>query len=170
MEFNSIIYNDCSDFEIAKDYVLFHLKNNDEIFIKNFMQILKQLNLRYSTKNGNLIFKDGTSAKFPIELSLKNSLGELQRAEIIKKLNHHKFSYEVRIDGQYEHKRLLFFIYKVDIDSIVFTFGFTKINNNNNSDQTDNTAIKTDSIYSIVHSSYNERLKWIGDDNNEYKF
>jgi uncharacterized FlgJ-related protein len=153
MEFNSIIYNDCSDFEIAKDYVLFHLKNNDEIFIKNFMQILKQLNLRYSTKNGNLIFKDGTSAKFPIELSLKNSLGELQRAEIIKKLNHH-----------------IFFIYKVDIDSIVFTFGFTKINNNNNSDQTDNTAIKTDSIYSIVHSSYNERLKWIGDDNNEYKF
>lgn len=170
MNFNSIIYTDCPNFVIAKDYIEEFLKKNNKIFIENFLQILKHLKTMYTIKEGALIYENGDKATYPIELSLKNIHGGLQRAKIVKKLDYHNHSFEVRVDTQYTHQRLIFFISKDIDETIIFTFGFTKIDGCEKTDKTDEIAIKTDEIYVKVHSSNEEKLLWIGDVQNEYKF
>lgn len=170
MEFKSIIYNDCNELIIAKDYLADYIKKHDKRVINNFLQIIKHLDAIYTIEGKELVNTDGSTVKYPIELSLKSALGKLQRAEIVKKLKQHECSYEVRIDSEYEHQRLIFFAFDSLTKSLIFTYGYTKINGNNKTDLTDLAASKTDIVSKMVHESDENMVLWIGDEQNEYKF
>ena len=95
---------------------------------------------------------------------------------LIKRLNHHEYTYEIRIDSSEYHHRLLFFtaeLKKVEIQNAplfyIVTFGFTKTINNASSDRTDELASSSDYIKKDLESNNNcleAYQKWLGDDLN----
>lgn len=95
---------------------------------------------------------------------------------LIKRLNKHKYTYEIRIDSSEYHHRLLFFtaeLKKVEIQNApmfyVITFGFTKVTNNAATDRTDELASSSDYIKNDLESNNNCLVafqKWLGDDFN----
>lgn len=149
--------------ELAKDFIENTL-SADRTMMDNFLQIKTHIESRLSCKENILINKDGTSFSQPYELSLRNRLGMLQKAEIIKKLNRHESSYEIRIDSAHEHYRIVFFV-NDDICSFVFTFGFTKYNFDSSSDTTDCCAFYTDLISKDFISGDSD--KWFSEERGE---
>lgn len=130
--------------ELAKHYIARYISKS-EIMMDNFLQIMAVIQNRFDCKDDKLINKDGSQFREPYEISLKDALGCIKRAEIIKKLNKHEHSYEIRIDNAYEHVRIVFFVNDLII-RCVFTFGFTKTKSDINSDKTDFCAFYTDCI------------------------
>ncbi|MEI4283632.1 hypothetical protein WKV52_10145 [Tetragenococcus halophilus] len=112
---------------------------------------------------------DGSVAKLPIELSLKNRMGALQRSEIVKVLNNHFYSFEIRMDDSYEHQRIIFFVYDKTFQSIIMTYGFTKQNGIKITDTTNFAGNKTDFIRNDVYINDNEEL-WRGDEEHAIKY
>ena len=146
-----------NELELAKNYIERYI-SEDQIMMDNFLQIMAVIQNRFYCKDDKLINKDGSKFKEPYEISLKDAFGNLKRAEIIKKLNKHEHSYEIRIDYAYEHSRVVFFVNDL-IVRCVFTFGFTKTKSDMNSDKTDLCASHTDIIaadFKIGNSS-----KWL---------
>lgn len=170
MEFRSIIYCDKNEFKITKDFLAEFVKGNEERVVDNFLQILKHLDVMCDSKKSNLLNKDGSPTKNPIEISVISVLGQIERAEIVKKLHFYQNTFEIRVDSKYQHQRILFFAHNTQVNSIVLTFGFTKIDGNPDTDITNSAAEKTEEIYRKVHSSNEESLLWIGDEQNEYRY
>lgn len=121
----------------------------DEYFAKNFAQILKHLKA-LKAKRTTLCCSDGETLTLPLEINLPNRMGINQRAEIVKDLSKHNFSYEMRIDDAYSHCRIVFFVHQVDEDSTTLSFGFTKTKSDKKSDKTDIAASETDVICRYV--------------------
>lgn len=140
--------NPNDDLELAKEYVV-RVLLKDEYFARNFAQILKHLKA-LTAKRTVLRCSDGEDLKLPLVINLPNRMGINQRAEIVKDLSKHNFSYEMRIDDAFSHCRIIFFVHQVDEDSTTLSFGFTKIKNDKKSDKTDIAASETDIICSDV--------------------
>ncbi|NRR75038.1 hypothetical protein HRD57_03330 [Tetragenococcus halophilus] len=160
MEIQSIVNDTLCNLLIASDYIENYLLEDPHL-ANNFVQIIKNLKNRFIIKNNKLCNSDGSVAKLPIELSLKNRMGALQRSEIVKVLNNHFYSFEIRMDDSYEHQRIIFFVYDKTFQSIIMTYGFTKQNGIKITDTTNFAGNKTDFIRNDVYINDNEEL-WRG--------
>ncbi|WP_142433909.1 hypothetical protein [Enterococcus faecium] len=162
MDIKWLVQQNDSNLELAIKY-LEETIFEDEHLTDNFLQVLKYLEI-YSVKKNKLIGENDSPIKTPIELSLRNRMGILQRSEIVKELFYHKFSYEIRLDDTYEHYRIVFFVYNSIEDATAITaltFGFTK-NGTINSDKTRQAATESDDICKKVCNG--EENYWIGEE------
>ncbi|MDN6507794.1 MAG: hypothetical protein L0K95_09875, partial [Tetragenococcus koreensis] len=156
------------DLVIASDYIENYIFEDPHL-ANNFVQIIKNLKNRFIIKNNKLCNTDGSVAKLPIELSLKNRMKVIQRSEIVKVLNNHSYSFEIRMDDSYEHQRIIFFVYDKTFQSIVMTYGFTKQKGIEISDITDSAGIKTDFIRNDIYKNGKEEF-WMGDEEHAIKY
>ena len=169
MIFKSIINNKNDSLIMASEFI--KSKAADKNFIENFIEIVNHLDERYEVKKKALYHSDGRTVRFPIKFDVKNILGMRQTADIVKKLWRHRECLELRIDSKYSHHRVIFFIHDDNIEpSVVLSYGFTKINEQSNTDLTDLSAAETDVISKEVHISISKKIFWIGDKTNEYRF
>lgn len=150
---------------LAKDFIIQTVR--DDLFIRKLDQIKKHLQ-SYTIKNDEL-YNGNTKVNYPIKLYLKDQFGINQESKIVKVLNRHKHSYEIRIEREpgrhtaYTHR--LTYCLDNKLSSYILTFGFTKSTDDSRSmyrDVTDECAKETDIIkIDLLNEKY---IKWLGEE------
>ncbi|MBC1604108.1 hypothetical protein HCJ39_05190 [Listeria rocourtiae] len=126
------------------------------------------LKMKYFTIENDKISQLKYSSKMGWHLTISycDITGSLRPMVVIKKLKRDCCTYEIRINGDYDKSRILFFFVNQEIvEEVLFilSYGYTK--NSSGLDLTDTLAQSTESIKGDIeiHPQPNEKItEWIG--------
>ena len=160
-----IILKENDALTLAQDYIEDTLAD-DEISLLNLYKIEQHLKA-YEIKNNKLYYDNGhKEVTFPIRLDVKDKFQRSKADEIVKTLDYYENSYEIRLNYDYTHPRIIFCL-STELSSYIMTFGFTKLRSRRNinleSDQTNLAAEETDRIHREINFD-NFKVKWLGGD------